>query len=68
MKIFGERLKYTRLDKHLTQKELAKMLNVTGNTVHSWETDKQEPSMAMILKICEVLDVSLEYMFGENDY
>ncbi len=68
MKIFGERLKYTRLDKDLTQKELAQMLNVTGNTVHSWETDKQEPSMAMILKICKVLDVSIEYLFGETEY
>ncbi len=68
MKIFGERLKYTRLDKNLTQKELAQMLNVTGNTVHSWETDKQEPSMAMILKICKVLDVSIEYLFGETEY
>lgn len=68
MKIFGERLKETRLDKHLTQKDLAKMLNVTGNTVHSWETDKQEPSMTMILKICEILDVSLEYLFGKTDY
>ncbi|MDE7306232.1 MAG: helix-turn-helix domain-containing protein [Clostridia bacterium] len=68
MKIFGERLKDIRTEKHLKQTDIAKMLNVSGNTIHSWETDKQEPSMAMLLQLSEVLEVSLDYLFGKTDY
>lgn len=68
MKVFGERLKEIRLEKHLKQADLAKMLNVSNNTVYAWEQDKQEPSMTTILKLCDILEVSLDYLFGKTDY
>ncbi len=68
MKIFGERLKELRIDKKITQKQLAQFLRVTGNTVYAWENDKQEPSMTMILKLSEYFCVSLDYLFGKSDY
>lgn len=68
MKIFGERLREIRNEKHLKQTDIAEMLNVSGNTVHCWETDKQEPSMATLLKLSEILEVSLDYLFGKTDY
>ena len=68
MKIFGERLKEARTEKHLKQTDIATMLNVSGNTVYAWENDKQEPSMATLLKLCEILEVSLDYLFGKSDY
>ena len=64
MKIFGERLKELRQARGMTQRQLAEILNVSGNTVHSWETDKQEPSMAMLLKISEMFEVDIGYLFG----
>lgn len=68
MKIFGERLREIRTEKQLTQNELAKKLNVSYNTIYAWETDKQEPSMPTLLKLCEILEVSLDYLFGKTDY
>jgi len=68
MKIFGERLKEIRIEKHLHQSDIAKMLHVSTNTIHAWEKDKQEPSMANILKLSELLEVSLDYLFGKTDY
>lgn len=68
MKIFGERLKEIRTEKHLKQTDIAKLMNVSGNTVYAWETNKQEPSMANLLKLCEILEVSLDYLFGKTDY
>ena len=65
MKIFGERLKEIRTEKHLKQTDIAKMLNVSGNTVHAWE---QEPSMSTLLMLSEILEVSLDYLFGKSDY
>ncbi len=68
MRAFGERLKELRTAKDVTQKQLAEQLNVSGNTVHCWECDKQEPSMAMLLKLSEIFEVSLDYLFGKTDY
>lgn len=52
----------------MTQKDFAKELNVSGNTIHCWETDKQEPSMYMLIVISNFFDVSLDYLFGKTDY
>lgn len=68
MKAFGERLKELRISKGITQRNLAERLNVSGNAVHCWECDKQEPSMATLLKISEIFEVSLDYLFGKSDY
>ena len=68
MKIFGERLRELRCMKGMTQKDFAKELNVSGNTIHCWETDKQEPSMYMLIVISNFFDVSLDYLFGKTDY
>lgn len=68
MQVFGERLRDLRLDKKMTQSGLAKLLNVSGNTVYAWETDKQEPSMSTLLKLSEIFEVSLDYLFGKSDY
>ena len=68
VKIFGERLRELRCLKGMTQKDFAKELNVSGNTIHCRETDKQEPSMYMLIVISNFFDVSLDYLFGKTDY
>lgn len=68
MKAFGDRLRELRLARGLTQKQLGAILCVSSNTVHSWESDKQEPSMCMLLTIGEYFDVTLDYLFGRSDY
>lgn len=68
MKKFGQILRDLRIEKSYTQKQLANMLNVSGNTVYAWENDKQEPSMSTLLKISEIFNVSLDYLFGKSDY
>lgn len=68
MKVFGERLKELRLVKKVTQKQLAGAMNMSGNAVHAWECDKQEPSLAMLVRLCEYFDVSADYLLGRADY
>lgn len=68
MKIFGERLKELRHENKLSQRALAEMLNLSGNTIYAWETDKQEPSMSALLRLSEIFEVSLDYLFGKSDY
>lgn len=68
MKVFGKRLKELRNERGKTQKELATYLNVSANTVHAWESDKQEPSMSMLIALSDYFNVSLDYLFGKVDY
>ena len=68
MKIFGERLKELRIAKGMTQKEFAAVMNVSGNTIHCWENDKQEPSLCMLVIISNYFNVSTDYLVGKADY
>ena len=68
MKTFGKRLKEVRVAKGMTQRQLAEVLNVSSNTEHCWETDKQEPSLSTVLFLSDYFDVSLDYLFGKSDY
>ncbi len=68
MKLFGERLKELRTGKGLTQKQLAAVMNVSGNAVHAWENDKQEPSLSALVRLAEYFDVSADYLLGRTDY
>lgn len=68
MEIFGQRLKELRTEKYLSQNSIAKKLNVHGRTVSSWETGRCEPSMANLLKLSEIFEVSVDYLLGKTDY
>ena len=56
---FATTLKTIRKEKGYTHSSLAKELNVSQNAVYNWENKKCEPSIEMIKKIADVLDVSL---------
>lgn len=64
---FTDRLKQLRIEKHITQKELAGFLNVTQNAIFNWENGKREPSIEMIEKIANYFNVSPSYLMGWDD-
>ncbi len=68
MKIFGERLKELRTGKRITQKQLAAVVNVSGNTIYAWENDKQEPSLTALVQLCDYFEVTADYLLGKADY
>ena len=58
----GERLSKIRKEKSITQSELADLLYVTNKTISSWESDRTEPSLEMLIKLSEILDCSVAYL------
>lgn len=68
MKVFGERLRELRLERKMTQSAVGSILHVSANTIYAWENDKQEPSMTTLLKLCEIFNVSLDFLFGKTDF
>ena len=57
---FKENLKYLRLERELSQKQLADNLNTTLKTISHWETGYTEPSISQIIQICKVFDITAD--------
>lgn len=64
---FGEKLKAIRKSKRLTQLDLSKRLNVSKGTVSAYEQGLSYPSIETLVKICEILDTSSDYLLGISD-
>ncbi|WP_391484617.1 helix-turn-helix transcriptional regulator [Lactobacillus iners] len=60
------RIKSLRNDHHLTQKELAKLLNVKPTTISGWELGRNEPSIETLKKLSSLFNVSTEYLIGSE--
>lgn len=62
----AENIKKLRTQKHLTQKELGSKLGITTSTVASYESQDRLPSIAVLIKLSSVFNVSIEYLLGIN--
>lgn len=58
----GTRIMNLRKKKGLSQQELADKLFVTDKTISSWEKNRTEPGLEMIVKLSELLDCSASYL------
>lgn len=67
METFGKRLKDLRIEKGLTQIQLAQELQIDKSTIAKYETDKIEPSLSMFITIVKYFKVSADYMAGLED-
>lgn len=63
---FGNRLKQARENKGYNQKQFAERLGVTPARLNYWEKDKREPDVAIIKQIAQSLDVSSDWLIGNN--
>lgn len=64
---FGKTLKKIRIEKGLTQKQLADSLHVTFQTVSKWENDINEPGYTAIKDIANALNCSVTKLFNEKE-
>ena len=62
----AENIKKLRIQKHLTQKELGSKIGITTSTVASYESQDRLPSIAVLIKLSSVFNVSIEYLLGVN--
>ena len=64
---FSQRLKKLRVDKHLTQAQVAKRVGVTASMVSSYETDIRLPSYDVMLRLADLFGVSVVYLLGREE-
>lgn len=60
-------LKEIREEKKIQQKDLALKLNRTPACISSWETGKTEPSIDDLIRLADVLEVTLDYLVNRTN-
>ena len=61
---FGERLKRLRVEKDLSQQELADILKVNRATLGNWEIDRTSPGYTTLCKIAKYFNVTVDYLLN----
>ena len=61
------RLRELRRQRRISQVRLAMELNVSQNTISRYETGEREAGYAMLIRIADYFDVSVDYLLGRTD-
>lgn len=67
MDTFGKRLKHLRTSRNLRQDQLAEKLGIAPSTVGAYERDTREPNFEILIKMADIFNVSLDYMFCRTE-
>ena len=63
----GEKLKSLRLEKKLTQKQVADMIGLAISAVSSYESGNRYPSYDVLVQLARIFHVSTDYLLGMTD-
>ena len=64
MSIVNENIRNFRIFRGMSQKDLGTALKKTANVISNWETGVHSPDLDNIVRICEVLNVTPNQLFG----
>lgn len=63
----GEKLKSLRIEKKLTQKQVADRIGLAISAVSSYESGTRYPSYDVLVKLARIFHVSTDYLLGMTD-
>ena len=64
----GEKLKSLRLEKKLTQKQIADRIGLAISAVSSYESGTRYPSFEVLIKLSRIFHVSTDYLLGITEH
>ncbi|MFD1672533.1 helix-turn-helix domain-containing protein [Agrilactobacillus yilanensis] len=64
---FGIRLKQERSKKGMTQEMVARELNLSRQTISSWENERSYPDIQKLVALSDLYKVSLDVLLREDD-
>ena len=65
--VLAKRLKQCRIEKGLTQNEVAIFCDIAEKTYQNYELKRREPKLEILLRIADFYQVSLDYLVGRTD-
>ena len=60
-------LKVARVEKNMTQKELAQAVGISRQTMNAIESVEYNPTIKLCRKICRLLEKGLDDLFWEDE-
>ena len=60
------RLKTLRISREMSQAQLGRILNCSDVTVSRYETGQRDIDSATICRLCEIFDVTADYLLGRS--
>ena len=65
--VLANRLRQLRKEKGLTQNQVAIYCDITEKTYQNYELMTREPKLEILVKIADLLDVSIDYLVGRTN-
>lgn len=66
--MFNKRLRQSRMNKKMTQQKMADTLEMSLNAYQKYEQAEREPSLETLVKIADLLDVSIDYLLCRDNF
>ncbi|MBQ8320588.1 MAG: helix-turn-helix transcriptional regulator [Clostridia bacterium] len=63
----SQRIKDLRLEKNLTQTELANATGLSQNAIAQWENEKRTPNINAVVALAKFFEVTTDYLLGLTD-
>jgi transcriptional regulator with XRE-family HTH domain len=67
VEVLSERIKKERKRKGISQKMLSTRLNISQSNVSEWERGDSRPTIENLIKIADILGVTVDYLIGRTD-
>lgn len=64
---FGEKIRESRKQKGLTQKQLADLIGAAHNSISDWENNKNKPDPDTIELLCGALKITPNYLLASTE-
>ncbi len=64
MENLGEKIKELRIERGLTQPQLAELVGVSKGMISIWENNVNEPKAIFVKRLACALEVSADYLLG----
>jgi len=63
----GQRITSLRKKKKLSQGELGKLVETSGDIIGRYERDEVKPSIEVVIRMADALEVSLDFLVGKTE-
>lgn len=65
---YGKIFKELRIEKELSQRELAEATGISQQAISFWEQDKRTPNMDDCIKLADFYGISLDELVGREKF
>ena len=63
LQIVADNIRIERLRKRISQEKLAERVGISTKYLNMIENKKANPTIVVVIKICQILDITLETIF-----